>query len=198
MDGERFDGIVRALARVRSRRGVAGIAASVLGAAFLAPESSLACKKVGKKCDKNKDCCDGATCKGGKNGKCRCKGGRTECGGKCFDLESDGQHCEGCGVTCADGEACVGGVCAEGGCTAALDSCAAGGSAGTACMTCPNVAESVCYLDSGGAPRCNRFLLCFPCASDSDCETLTDPGARCVACAGQCSGTATGTACAWG
>ena len=66
------------------------------------------CKKVGKKCDKNKDCCDGARCKGKK---CTCKSGLDECGGKCFDLDRDDQHCGACSTACVSPDACCDGVC---------------------------------------------------------------------------------------
>ncbi len=95
MNGQRFDALARALSGTQPRRqGVGGL--MFAGAtALLLPVGSLAGngKKVGKKCDKNKDCFDGAKCK---KDKCKCKSGLTECGGKCYDLDNDEKHCGGC------------------------------------------------------------------------------------------------------
>jgi hypothetical protein len=110
MDGKWVDRLARAMARVRSRRGVIGGAASGI-APLLGPPSVLACKNVGKKCYKNNDCCDGARCKGGKNGKCRCKNGFTKCGKRCRDLDKDREHCGVCGNACVSPDACCDGVC---------------------------------------------------------------------------------------
>jgi len=191
MDGSRFDSLTRALtsSRLGHRKALLGGAFSVLLVGHASERAMAGCKKEGKKCDKNKDCCDGATCKGKK---CKCKSGLTECGGKCFDLDKDEQQCGSCNTACAAGESCVAGVCAEGGCTADLDSCAP-----TArCISCPDRADSVCYRDDGGHARCSRAILCFDCDDDAFCENLFGPGARCVGCAGQCAGTASGRACA--
>lgn len=96
-----------------SRRHV-GIAAAVLAFAGQAsPDTALAgCKKPGKKCKKNKDCCDGAKCKGKK---CRCSNGRATCGKTCADLQTDLDHCGVCNLACAAGESCQGGTCVAGG-----------------------------------------------------------------------------------
>lgn len=191
MEGARFDSLTHAL--ISSRRGnVKALLGGVLGMllASRAGEQAMAgCKKEGKKCDKNKDCCDGATCKGKK---CRCKSGLNECGGKCFDFDKDEQHCGSCTTACAAGESCVAGVCAEGGCTADRDSCAPS----AICTSCPDRADAVCYLDDAGKARCALTIFCFDCDDDAFCEDLFGPGARCVGCAGQCGGSASGRACA--
>src|SRR5688572_17379558 len=99
MIGSQLDIFARQLARTLPRRPAIGVLTGLLSIGFARPQPALACKKVGKKCDKNKDCCDGARCKGDtkkKKGKCRCKGGFTKCGGTCHDLNQDEQHCGGC------------------------------------------------------------------------------------------------------
>ncbi len=40
-----------------------------------------------------------------------CPDGHEDCGGRCVDLQSDRQHCGGCGGACGDGEQCVDGQC---------------------------------------------------------------------------------------
>ena len=188
MDSRSFDAFTRRLATRLPRRGALALLAG--GAAPLLvnapPPARAGCKKVDKKCDKNKDCCDDARCQGKK---CKCKSGFTECGGKCFDLDKTENHCGSCNTNCSAGESCVAGACVEGGCTAELDTCAPD----ALCIACPDRPGSVCYRDDSGSPRCSVFLLCFPCEEDADCEGF-GPGARCVtSCPGQCS---SGTACA--
>ena len=188
MDPQRFDALARRAGAVGARRrALLSLVGSTLATSMFGPAPAVAgCKKVGKKCDKTKDCCDDARCKGGKNGKCRCKSGFSECGGKCYDLDKDETHCGSCDTTCAAGESCVDGVCAEGGCTAGLDSCVEG----ALCIACPDRPGSVCYRDNSGTPRCSVVLLCVTCDDDADCAGL-GPNARCItSCPGQCSGTA--------
>ncbi len=185
MDPQSFDTLARRFLARLPRRGALAVLAGGVTAPLLggSPPVQAGCKKVGKTCDKNKDCCKNARC-GGK--KCKCKSGFTECGGKCFDLNEDEKHCGSCNTACATGERCVAGVCAEGGCTANRDSCAED----ALCLSCPDRADAVCYLDNDDQVRCSRFLLCFTCEDDSDCEGFGQ-NARCIAsCPGQCSGTA--------
>ena len=114
MDPRIFDGLARHLATARIRRRAVGPLAGIASALFLSRrEVTAGCKKVGRKCDKNKDCCDGAKCKGGKHGKCRCKSGRQDCDGdgKCENLNTDETNCGACGVVCIPPDACCDGVC---------------------------------------------------------------------------------------
>jgi hypothetical protein len=67
MDGGRFDGLARALASSKTRRGYLVATLGFLGAAALAvrgtTESSLAaCRGEGKSCALNSGCCSGLTC----------------------------------------------------------------------------------------------------------------------------------------
>jgi hypothetical protein len=114
MDARSFDEMARSLRNGLSRRGaVMKIMRGVPTALFLGHGAAVraGCKKVGKKCDKSRDCCDHATCKGGKHSKCKCKGGYTKCGGKCYDLDKDKNHCGGCNADCDNGTPCTDGVC---------------------------------------------------------------------------------------
>jgi DNA-binding beta-propeller fold protein YncE len=117
MESRRFETFTRILADSHPRRWIVGSLLSAISTTLVAPGIALACKKVGKKCDKNNDCCDGARCKGGKNGKCRCKSGFSKCGNTCFDLDKDEKRCGSCNTTCASAATCQNGVCAEGGYT---------------------------------------------------------------------------------
>lgn len=70
MDGTRFDVMTRAIAA--TRRGVfrtlfGGVLGSLL-AIRASEEAGAGCKKVGKKCDKNKDCFDESCIAGARKG----------------------------------------------------------------------------------------------------------------------------------
>jgi hypothetical protein len=113
MDHRSFDRFVGLIGDAIPRRLLIAAGAATLLPALGGPESALACKKVGKKCDKNKDCCDGARCNGGKRGKCRCKSGFTKCSGAkvCKNLRNDSKHCGACNTACDAGESCCSRVC---------------------------------------------------------------------------------------
>jgi hypothetical protein len=110
MNGHLFDMLARALTGAQPRRHVVGGLMIAGVTALLLPERSLAAKKVGKKCDKSKDCVDGAKCK---KDKCTCKSRFTKCNKKCYDLDKDDKHCGQCGNTCNDNETCTSGVCID-------------------------------------------------------------------------------------
>jgi hypothetical protein len=114
MAEHRIEAITRHLATELGRRRFGVGAATSLVATMLVSRPALACKKVGRKCDKNKDCCDHAKCKGDKKdkkGKCRCKSGYKECNKRCYDLDKDPQNCGSCGNACVPPDACCDGQC---------------------------------------------------------------------------------------
>jgi hypothetical protein len=191
----------------------AGLALPLIGRA---PRAAASCKKVGKKCDKNKDCCDGAECKGGQ---CACKSGRAECDGKCYKLDTDENHCGDCDTACAAGETCCDGACVD------LESDAANcGSCGTTCAEAVACVAGVCdpssecpadaafcslegpvYVCGGpdtncacsptteGTVRCGDLTtegaLCGQCRSSADCVALGfGAGAFCAKSIGDCCG----------
>jgi hypothetical protein len=134
MDERRFDRIARRLGHGIPRRPLIAAAAATVLAALQRPQSALACKKVGKKCDKNNDCCDGARCKGDtkkKKGKCRCKSGWKDCDGdkKCERLNTD-EHCGSCGNACTPVQGCCEGTS----CIELLDNNEHCGACGNACQ----------------------------------------------------------------
>lgn len=111
MDERRFDALARILGMPGSRRlalrGIAGITIAAglarLGLAGVAAD----CKQAGQTCDKNKECCKGLDCKGGKcargRGKQRCDKSRCARGEQCLKGH-DGSICcpalKVCGKTC--------------------------------------------------------------------------------------------------
>jgi hypothetical protein len=169
MTEPRFDRLARSLATLRPRRRLFAVATATVSGALLGHDhDALAgCKKVGCKCDKNSDCCDGARCRGGE---CRCTGGRTECGGKCFNLDTDERHCGACDSPCADPGTCTNGICQfpAGFCAPGADSCGGGGnvSCGGPC-TCSQSTEgeTVCGLQIAG-------VFCGACDTSADCAAF--------------------------
>jgi len=194
MDGTRFDALIRALSvsrRTTFKTFSSGALAALL-ASRVGEQAEAGCKNVGKKCDKSKDCCDGAKCKGGKNGKCRCKSGLTDCAGDkaCQDLTTATSHCGACGNACTAGDLCCSGVCAN----LATDSanCAA---CGQACGETETCVAGVCTTAEGcpvGADACTgERITCsgnFNCIcsqsteGETKCGDVSTPGAIC----GQC------------
>ena len=59
MKPQQGDAFARIIARGSCRRRMLPILASTLGLGLALPGTALACKKVGTKCDRNSDCCDG-------------------------------------------------------------------------------------------------------------------------------------------
>jgi len=176
MDGTRFDGIARLLAAGVDRRRLAAGLAALAGVG--APAAALAgCKKVGKTCEKSKDCCAGARCK---NGKCKCKNSYKECQGKCYDLDKDEKHCGSCRTKCGAGETCRNGTClGEGNCPAGADSCSGGPA-----VSCGGSPTCGCVQSVEGETRCGDFEtsgsgICGTCTSSADCEEALGPGAFC-------------------
>ena len=186
MHPQQFDTLARLTTTTLScRRAVLALAAAALGsAAFGATPAAAGCKKVGRKCDKNKDCCDGVRCKGDKKdkkGRCRCKSGLRECGGRCQNLDTDENHCGSCNASCAVGIPCSAGTCCipvrgafeePAGSCASSDECCDGGT----CCT---------FNDVGGPESICIDLLTHQTACGSTCENVVNclnfqPDRQCV------------------
>lgn len=149
-------------------------------------------------------CSEGQACS---NGRCVCAPGRTLCGMRCADTESDPGNCGGCGVTCpavVNGRAACraracGFACAEG-YHACGNSCVADSSpltCGTLCVPCPAYTNAT--------PTCNGVSCGFACimgyhqcgAACVSNLAVANCGTLCTPCPGVANGTATcnGTEC---
>ena len=101
MDGRRFDAWVRArTAGTASRRGVIRATTGGLLAGWLAllgrEETAAArCRAVGRRCDRDKDCCSFFCNKTGRRNKCGCARRFTRC-------TRDADCCRNAGTVCGD------------------------------------------------------------------------------------------------
>jgi hypothetical protein len=172
MDEPRIDVIAKRLSAGFSRRRVVGGLSGGLAAvgALLRPKPAPAggCKKVGKLCDKNQDCCDHAECKGGE---CKCKSGWKECGGGvCVNRDTDESHCGHCGTVCGEDEVCDGGECT---CKDGWQDCAGDG-------TCANLDKDENHCGACGN-ACGLLTCC-----DGECVALPYDRDHCGACDNGC------------
>jgi hypothetical protein len=201
MDDQRVDDLARLFAAgLPRRRLIAGLLAGV--ATPLATRSggvAATCKKTGKKCDRNRDCCAHAECPGKK---CRCKSGFKDCDRKCYKVENDEKHCGrcnnkckatekccdgdcadrdtdpnncgACGTACAVNEECVGGDCVvpPGGCAPGADACS---ESNTGTTFCPDNPECFCMQSTEGATLCGLLMdegICGQCETSADCASF--------------------------
>lgn len=117
---------------------------------------------------------------------CSCVLGHTLCGGGCFDLQTDPEHCNGCGMTC-NGGSCVRGTCQ---CPNGQTRCSA------VCVDTSSTQNHCggCYISCGAgscvegrcrcrAPEANCGTGCVnPQTSDQHCGACANrcrPGNRC-------------------
>jgi hypothetical protein len=80
-----------------------------------------------------------------------CPAGETDCGGYCVNTNIDSLDCGGCGLSCAAGDYCSGGLCVVGSCTSDLSACIADSDCCSG--VCVDTNETGCALDSD---------CCFP------------------------------------
>ena len=166
MTPDRFDDLVRTLIPPRSRRSVLGLAAGLTAALGGAGATVVDAKKKHHHKKKKK-----------------CKGGKKRCKKKCFDLQTDPEHCGSCSVACDTGEACDSGQCVtvQGTCQAGDDACLG---VGDPFCFAANGDECICQTRLQGGTRCAYFgnaSTCDQCETDDDCFALGfPPGSGCM------------------
>ncbi|HEX5498680.1 MAG TPA: Ig-like domain-containing protein [Thermomicrobiales bacterium] len=139
MRSARFDAWAKTRARADRRRLLRGLAATMLAALTgqgvpvvdapsaaaqsrqskkrrrrRAGAAATKCGLVGDACAGNGDCCPGSVCRtpaGGGPTRCRCRYRRSECGGKCWVLDTSERNCGACGNRCPAGVTCQNGQC---------------------------------------------------------------------------------------
>lgn len=184
MEPSQFDRLTRGIARGATRRGalaglLGGITLPLMGAALADARNrrgrSVQAEKKRKKC---------------KSGllKCTIKKGRKK-KRFCVDAQTDPANCGGCGILCAAGQGCQGGVCTCNGtiCAGCCDGTTC--QAGTSNQQC-GVNGGVCQVCTGG--RSCQSGVCTCPAGQTFCggacvDTKTDAG-NCGACGNACGG----------
>lgn len=178
MDEQRFDDLTRRLATATSRRQMLrGLAAGATATILIRfrPDKTAAkaaddCKRDGKACKKDKQCCGDAICSNVVNGRGVCCTPATcppgecgtigdGCGGTidCVDFDTDPNNCGGYGIQCENGD-CVQGICEE--------PCGNDG-------LCPDACYFECPCGSVGG--CNDPWYFFCCPSGNINECMPDP-----------------------
>ena len=157
-----------------ARRNILALTMSAAAAWFAASalKAQTDCKKVGRNCDRNGDCCPGAECRGGE---CRCKDGREECNGECFHLDRDEDHCGACDSACSADETCCDGACTD--LNADSDHCG----------SCENRCPGICSpnADPGGQQICHGPRCCSQGVCVDDVQSDPD---HCGSCGNRCPG----------
>ena len=179
MDEHRFDALARALGAGRSRRRTLGLLAGAAAAVGLAEADEAAAERgkgKGKghgKASRHDGKGEGGDANPAK--KKKCKGGKSRCGKKCFDLQNDVAHCGNCDSFCLSGQVCQGGACTCGG--SACSGCCDG-------ATCKPGNDPVSCGSNGGT--------CAVCATGGSCNggTCTCPSGQ-ADCGGTCTSTTT-------
>lgn len=160
MHDEVFDQVIRQGVRSVPRRGVFGLAASLVAVAAGSTASTAKRKKRKK-----------------------CRNGNTKCGKTCFNLKTDSANCGACGVVCPAGQVCTSGVCGcpagqslvagacipRFGCRLDLDTCTVGKKA---CPEFTNESDARCYVSIDGAPFCGTSFTCETITPDGTCSVL--------------------------
>lgn len=176
MNAFQFDAFARHMTTMLLRREMFSIVAAAAASHMAGGRRGAlaACKKVGQKCDKNKECCDGARCQGDtkkKKGKCRCKSGRENCDGMCLSVDDDA-HCGACGAACAEDQFCSDSACqacvpittpfepSAGSCSSDRECCGTG---------------QCCTFNDVGGPVSSCFnLLTHTTACGTSCDTVVN------------------------
>jgi len=121
--------------------------------------------------------CGSGYCVGGLvclNGQCEraCDAGTTRCGQDCVDVGSNPSHCGGCGVACASGQVCAGGVCS---CPDETELC--GGECVNPltdldhCGACDTPCQTTACMDAACVEgQCQRAPIPNCCTEDTDCD----------------------------
>jgi hypothetical protein len=90
------------------------------------------CRRLGRECRRDSQCCSGNCVRRGDDKVCACPEGKSRCGDRCVNLQRNERHCGECFNRCAEGQECDHGVCG-GGCDGQI--------CGDSCCT----AEETCY-----------------------------------------------------
>ncbi len=122
MDGRQFDEFTRDFV-IPTRRSVIAAAATAVLTALVGPgadddaharrkqRKAKSKKQMQKQEPRHRHEPDRVQASGKKNAKKRCKGGKSRCGRRCVDLQTNSAHCGACGNGCGEDGSCQGGEC---------------------------------------------------------------------------------------
>jgi hypothetical protein len=122
-----------------------------------------------------------------------CSGGKSLCGGQCFDTASDPNHCGNCGTSCGAGQTCTSGHCTCLGAAVLCNSaCVDVKGDGANCGTCGHAC--------GAGDVCSNGACAHVCAGStklcgSSCVNTSSDDNNCGACGNACG---TGSTCTGG
>jgi hypothetical protein len=184
IDGERIDALARLVAGGVPRRRLLGGLTAGLAAPLLEwfGARAAACNKVGRPCERNADCCEGARCGGGE---CVCKAGFDQCAGRCYDLDAD----EG-GAAVATRRAPRARPAAPAQCADPRTTPTTAGACGNACGAGQTCCEGTCVNLQRNEDHCGICRRAcsspFTCCG-GDCVTLQTHDGHCGACNNACA-----------
>src|SRR5919112_2245793 len=121
------------------------------------------CRRLGRECRRDSQCCSGNCVRRGDDKVCRCPEGKTRCNDRCVNLDRNEHHCGECFNRCDEGQECVDRVC-QGSCPPGETVC------GGDC--CP---EGTVCTPSGCDPICDP-----PCPGSCVCVASADEGSPSV------------------
>src|SRR5918998_4785331 len=117
--GRSLDELAKGLASGTLSRGKAIrlVGGALLGAALASfPGVAYAddCRRLGRECRRDSQCCSRNCVRRGDNKVCGCPEGKTRCKDRCVNLQTNERHCGECFNRCEEGEECVDGECGGG------------------------------------------------------------------------------------
>lgn len=115
-----------------------------------------------------------------------CPPGQTDCGGECVDLETDVDHCGGCGEPCLDGQVCEAGECLDLACVPnSMASCYSGAPLTAGVGLCKEGVH-VCNAEGDGYGPCEGEVVPAPescdTPGDDDCDGKVNPNCLLPSC----------------
>lgn len=119
------------------------------------------------------------------DGQCECGALETQCGQRCFDLESDPRHCGSCTNVCDSGLSCVNGECAcPGEMIDCWDGCLDPSSDALNCGACGAICENSTFCVAGECTCPEGLISCDGTCVDSETSRF-----HCGGCGIECTGT---------
>jgi stigma-specific protein Stig1 len=125
------------------------------------------CRRLGRGCRRDSQCCSKNCVRLGDDKVCGCPEGKTRCGVRCVNLQTNERHCGECFNRCEEGQECVDGECG-GGCVSDGGAC----SGDTDCCNgfCNSNICASCRAPGGACPEagrccsnvCAEGVVCLP------------------------------------